>query len=283
MPLATQPGALSCDTMGEIGGEPGTRAPGFFPDHRKPNGPDLCDVPDSRIRSRYIQLMALAAIQFPAVLALHPAGPEHGSLEQRPIWVETWNHGWMERWTHEMLGDRATHYGVVDSDPGPALRARSRSSASALWHPLDLSVPEDAVISWSWKVSATYEGNDRERRKEGDDYPARLFVLFDEPGFEPDGRAICYVWASTEPVGSLYENPYFETVTTIVVASGAREAGGWTSFQRDFVRDYRIAFGDRPTAVTGVAVMVDSDDTARQATTWFGPLQIRYPRAADPP
>lgn len=234
---------------------------------------------DGITRSCGLALLALAATHS----AAGPVGGPGVPPQSASAWTERWAEDWKDRWTHRRLADRATDYRVVESTDGRALLATSRSSASALWHPLDLPVRQDAVIRWHWKVSMTYEGNARERHRDGDDYPARLFVLFDEPGFDPGARAINYVWASTEPVGSLYPNPYFDNVATIVVASGTAEVGDWTAVEREFVRDYTAAFGELPSAVTGVALMVDSDDTAGRATTWFGPLQIRYRRRTDPP
>lgn len=117
-------------------------------------------------------------------------------------------------------------------------------------------------------------GNRREREKPGDDYAARFFVIFDGEPFSRSARAICYVWAASEPVVSRYRNPYFSNVVTIVLRSGDELTGEWVREERDFMADYREAFGELPSSVTAVAVMADTDDTGGHATSWF--TDIRF-------
>ena len=89
-----------------------------------------------------------------------------------------------------------------------------------------------------------------------------------------EGRVLCYVWASREPAGSVYPNPYRADVMTIVLRSGAAAAGRWQNEVRDLAADYVGAFGQRPERVTGVAVVVDTDDTGATAVAWFDDLVL---------
>ncbi len=129
-------------------------------------------------------------------------------------------------------------------------------------------------MAWRWRLEATLTGNRSEREKRGDDFAARFFVIFDGQPFSRSARAICYVWAASEPVGSRYRNPYFSNVLTIVLRSGDELAGEWVSEERDFMADYREAFGELPSSVTAVAVMADTDDTGRRATSWFADIRL---------
>jgi hypothetical protein len=124
-------------------------------------------------------------------------------------------------------------------------------------------------VSWRWRVEASLSQNEHEREKRGDDYAARLFVVFDSDRFGPHTQALCYVWAAREAVGAVYRSPYAGGVATIVVESGDRRAKQWVAEERDFVADYRNAFGITPTTVTAVGFMVDTDNTGLSVTTWF--------------
>jgi hypothetical protein len=113
-----------------------------------------------------------------------------------------------------------------------------------------------------------------ERVKTGDDYPARVLVAFDPDPFSKSTRALCYVWANGQPKGSIYENPYSGNVATIVLRSGESGVGEWVAESRNVVADYRLAFGDNPSRIYALAVMVDTDNTKSQATAWFSDIAL---------
>ncbi len=183
---------------------------------------------------------------------------------------DNWRHHWNER----KLDNRSTRYEVVIEDGERVLRASSDRSASALFHALEVRVTGTGRISWRWKVEGTLPNNQREREKAGDDYAARLFVIFGEATLGPETEAICYVWAANEPVGSVYENPYISTVATVVVETGNEHAGEWVAEERDFVEDFRSIFGKEPGVLSAVAIMVDTDDTGMSTTTYFDEIRI---------
>jgi hypothetical protein len=189
--------------------------------------------------------------------------------------------GWAQRWEHVHLAASSNHFSVVEEAGASVLKAVSERSASALWHPINIAPGAGDRVSWSWKVERPLARNEREREKRGDDYAARLFVIFNAEPFSRQARAVCYVWSSTEPTSSVYRNPYFSNVTTIVVQSGTERIGQWVREERDFVKDYRAAFGEEPVTVTAVAVMVDTDNTRDSALSWFDFIEIetRAPEA----
>lgn len=152
--------------------------------------------------------------------------------------------------------------------------AASERSASALLHELNTEVARTGRITWRWRVERAVPNNRRERMKKGDDYAARLFVIFGEGMLGPKTEAICYVWAANEPVGSVYESPYVPTVATVVVETGNEHAGKWVAEERDFVEDFRSIFGKEPGTLSAVAIMVDTDDTSTSATAWFDTIRI---------
>ncbi len=201
-----------------------------------------------------------------------PPAPEPKETE-RPapavLLAERFGPGWEDRWIEESLDERSTEYEVVDDGGNPVLRASSRRSASALTRPVAPGAGDELRISWRWKVAGSLAANDQERTRAGDDYAARVFVVFGSGGLASAQAAVSYVWAATEPVGSRYRNPYADEVATLVLESGDEKAGRWVSEERDVRADYRTAFGEEPDPVSAVALMVDTDDTGRRATAWF--------------
>jgi hypothetical protein len=177
-------------------------------------------------------------------------------------------------WREKRLARSPTRYILVEENGQDVLLALSWNSASAYWTPLEMELSGNTWLSWRWKVSRGLSGDADETNKAGDDYPARVLVAFDPNPFSKSTRALCYVWANDQPKGSVYENPYSGNVATIVVRSGDRGVGEWFAESRNVVADYRLAFGESPSKIYALAVMVDTDNTSSQATAWFADMAL---------
>jgi hypothetical protein len=66
-----------------------------------------------------------------------------------------------------------------------------------------------------------------------------------------------------------------------VVESGDEKLQRWVTERRNVYDDYRLAFGEEPYRVTGVAIMTDTDNTQESATAWYG--DIVFPGQAENP
>jgi hypothetical protein len=149
---------------------------------------------------------------------------------------------------------------------------------------------EYPVVRWRWKVSNILKkGN--VYRKDGDDYPARLYITFDyDPrklsfserlkyqaaklfyGEYPPLAAINYIWESHAAIGAMVPNPFTDRVMMIVVESGADKLNQWVNEERNVYEDYKRAFGEKPPQISGVAVMTDTDNTGESATAYYGDI-----------
>jgi hypothetical protein len=187
--------------------------------------------------------------------------------------------GWDSHWIERSITKKPTRYRVVQEDTNFVLMAKSKASASALWRMLNIHSVSVGKISWRWKVEKSLSKKNQEKTKIGDDYAARLIVVFQPHLVSWKTRAICYVWAAKEPVGSIYRNPYAKHVGMIVVESGNEYSGKWRKEERDFVADYQKVFKKAPEMVSAVAIMVDTDNTSQNATAWFDDiiLQVQAP------
>lgn len=183
---------------------------------------------------------------------------------------------WDKVWVERTFSGKQTKYEVIAEDDSSnlVLEASSAKSASGLWHMLNIKTGSRGKITWRWKVEKALSGNISEKTKKGDDYAARVFVVFEPHFISWKTRAICYVWAAKQPVGSKYRNPYAGSVQTIVVQSGGENDGKWITEERNFVKDYKKAFGKEPEMVTAVAIMVDTDNTGQEAFTRFDDIAL---------
>ena len=205
-------------------------------------------------------------------------------------------------WTPMTFKEIAAHtrYSLVTDAGVTVLKAESERSASGLIRDLaarNIDIREWPILKWRWKVANLIKGADI-ARKQGDDYPARIYVAFQyDPeragagmrmkygiakalyGTYPPHAGINYVWDGKAPAGAMAPNAHTDRVMMFVVESGLKRVGEWVEVERDVYADYKRAFGEEPPRVSGIAVMTDSDSTGESATAWYGDITLhRKPR-----
>jgi hypothetical protein len=187
---------------------------------------------------------------------------------------------------------RHTRYTLERDDGVVVLRAEAQASMASLTHALDFDPRRFPVIQWRWKVANLLRNSDL-ASKRGDDFPARVYVLFDYDigrlpfaarvkmrlaralyGADVPTAALCYVWDGKAPIDTSVWSPYTDRVRVIVAESGPAHLGKWVTVRRDIVEDFRRAFGEDPPRVSGVAIATDTDDTGESATAWYGDIRF---------
>lgn len=169
-----------------------------------------------------------------------------------------------------------TNYKLIKDNGKVVVMADSKATASGLLKKVTLAPQKYRYLRWSWKVAGTIANGD-EKLKTGDDYAARVYVVF--PGrFFWQTRAINYIWANHLPAGQSIRNAYTGKTIMISVESGPSKAGQWLFEQRDLLADYRRLFNDEPGEIGAVAIMTDSDDTGSEATAWYGDISLSTSR-----
>jgi len=186
-----------------------------------------------------------------------------------------------------------TAYAIVDDGGARVLRAQADGSMSGLVHEARVDLRRTPILQWRWKVASVVADADLTRRA-GDDYAARVYVLFDYPsqrlplatraklalaetlyGQRIPTAALNYVWDNRAPVGSIHPNAYTDRARMIVLRSGSDAAGRWVDERRDVAADFRAAFGEDPPDVIGVAVATDTDNTGGRVVAWYGDVEWR--------
>ena len=210
------------------------------------------------------RLSALAMLL--ATLAASPAWA--GALRTD---VGLFSLGDMAGWQPKRFAGR-TRYSLVRAQGRLVLRAVSHASASGLYRRVHVDLARTPCLHWSWRVAHVLAAPHDERTRRGDDYPARVYVVFSGGLFFWRTRAINYVWSSNQSVGSSWPNAFTGRARMVAVESGAAKAGRWVDERRDVLADYRRLFGSDPGDVDAVAIMTDTDNTGLSATAWYGDI-----------
>jgi hypothetical protein len=185
-----------------------------------------------------------------------------------------------------------TQYSIENQGRESVLRAESHASASAIVYRSPFNVYDYPMLRWKWKVANVYEKGNA-RTKEGDDYPLRIYVLFEyDPekastydkakyglakalyGEYPPHSALNYIWTSREDEGGIITSSYTSNAKMIVLQKGKKNLGRWILEERDILGDYRRAFGTEPPAMATLGIMNDSDNTKEASVSYVGFIEI---------
>lgn len=193
-----------------------------------------------------------------------------------------------------------TRYSLVADNGVTVLRADSQSGASGLSRSLRVDPGELPWLRWRWNISNLIETADL-RSKAGDDFPARVYVMFDYPLeklpfvernklrlaralFDPHlpAATLCYVWDGKAAAETIAGSAYSDRVKVIVVESGSARVKQWVDVERNIARDFRAAFGEQAPPVSAIAVATDTDNTGTAATAFFGDISFNKHKVTVP-
>ncbi len=186
-----------------------------------------------------------------------------------------------------------TEYSIMSTGGDSYLVAFSNSSASALVYTREFDVYEYPVLSWRWRVSNVYK-NGHAGIKSGDDFPARVYVMFAfDPkeatlwqrmvystlkavyGKYPPQSTLNYIWANRPHEARYITSPYTKKSKMVVMQEGpAKDPQAWAHEIVNVVNDYRAAFGKSPPRMARLAVMSDADNTKESATAHFDSITV---------
>ena len=187
-------------------------------------------------------------------------------------------------------GTRPTDYTYERLADGLALRADSKRTASGLVAELPEEL-DPTAISWRWRLERCLD-NAEERERTGDDFAARVFVLFGRARMwapwgwlgrqlfrSPFGRikpkrALSFVWASHAARGDAAFSPVSGDVYQIAARGGCRDDAVWVAEHYELAREFAQAFQEPMPHVVALAVMTDTDDTAGHAVAWYGDFML---------
>lgn len=172
------------------------------------------------------------------------------------------------------------------------LRAHAKQACTGLKQRLNVDPLARPLVAWEWRVMHLIDGADNTTR-ETEDSPVRLLLFFDgdrhalplrdqialdlaqiASGLPPPFATLMYIWENRQPVGTVIDSSYTGQVKMIVAGSGATMLGGWKRFERNYVDDYRHAFGRAPGRLIGVGILTDSDNTGAVVEAFYGDIRL---------
>jgi hypothetical protein len=189
--------------------------------------------------------------------------------------------------------DQHTRYDLVSDEGAVVVRAVSVAAASGLIRKIQINPMEYPLVEWRWKVTNILKKGDV-LKKEGDDYPARIYITFAYDrsklsfsdrvkykaaklmfGEYPPTGVINYIWGNHAAIDTMVPSPYADRDIMIIVESGNEKINQWVTQRRNLLEDYRNAFQTDPPLISGVAIMTDTDNTGESVTAFYGDIVFR--------
>src|SRR5260221_69230 len=162
--------------------------------------------------------------------------------------------GWYHRtfWTR---WPKQTAFAVKDGVP--ALRFETRSTASMLFRHVDLDLADYQFLIWRWYIEEPIESPLDERSREGDDHPARLFLVFRTASGQD--RRMEIIWGNKLKAG---DYKYIGGFPHYVADGSNENIRQWRSEEVDLREVYRHIWPDgTPAHLIDIAIFCDSDET----------------------
>jgi Protein of unknown function (DUF3047) len=203
--------------------------------------------------------------------------------------------------TMHLPGKRKTQFTLAAHQGRPAVQAVADRSVSMLRRKMRLEPEAFGALQFSWQSPQLIPSADMAER-ETEDSVVRVVLSFEGDrskfsaknkmlselslaltGEELPYATLMYVWCNTRPVGDVIVNPRTERIRKVVVESGAANLGRWLDYERDIRADFIKAFGEEPGALTGIALMTDTDNTQSKAIAWYGPVSFKANTSAKAP
>jgi len=189
--------------------------------------------------------------------------------------------------------DNKTAYFLTRDKNKTIFKAVSNNSASGYIHKVSIDPKKFPILNWKWKIDNLISNADI-NTKDGDDYPARIYITFEYDverlsgwkkfkvdayylanGVYPPLAVLNYVWDNKQEINYTTPNAYTNHVQMLVAQSGKEKVGQWVTQEVNIYKDYKRVFGESPGKITAIAIMTDTDNTMESATAYYGDIQLK--------
>ncbi|MBF0266378.1 MAG: DUF3047 domain-containing protein [Gammaproteobacteria bacterium] len=192
------------------------------------------------------------------------------SLSDTLIPIGDFSNKSLSGWTEKEF-DGITQYGFVSSNDKFVLKADSNKSASGLFKEIRIDLNKTPYLNWSWQISNTLTSINEET-KEGDDYPARIYIVQKHDFLFWKTKALNYVWSSNQKIHSNWDNAYTSQAKMYAVRGKESKLNQWYHEKRNVKEDLKKLFGEDITYIDAVAIMTDTDNSELKVNAFYGDI-----------
>lgn len=175
-------------------------------------------------------------------------------------------------WKHRTFFNvTPTDYKLVEIDDKNAMHCATDNSGSILARDVAIKLSDFPTLNWQWKIDKPLESDLDEETHEGDDHPARFFVVFE--GDDGARNAAEIIWSNKrfkpgdyKIIGSFYH----------LVANGLNEnIGIWHDQSVDLQALYKNIGGKSANPkLKSLGFFCDTDNTGASTSAYFADVHL---------
>lgn len=175
-------------------------------------------------------------------------------------------------WVHRTFWNvTPTDYKLVDIDARNALHCATDNSGSILARDVSIKLSDFPLLKWQWKIEKPLVSDLDEESQDGDDHPARFFVMFKDA--DGSRRAAEIIWSNKRFKAGDYKiiHGFYH-----LVANGLDEnIGIWHDETVDLINLYRKLGGTDAQVDLGLlGFFCDSDNTGGSTSAYFSDVRL---------
>ncbi len=184
--------------------------------------------------------------------------------------------GWKHR---EFLTRSPAEFSFSAKAGVPAIRIATNDSASMLFRHVDVALDVYPILAWRWYVEQGIDSPVDELTAEGDDHPARLYLVFE--GADGETRAMEIIWGNQALRAGDYK--HIKGFPHYVANGGEENLGRWHREAVDLTEIYRELWKDPAGArLVDIALFCDSDETDGQTVAYFAEVRVERAPSREP-
>lgn len=188
------------------------------------------------------------------------------------IFVGEFSQHGTEEWSKKAFVDE-TIYTPAMIGGNKALEAVSQNSASGLIKKIRIDIDAYPFLNWRWRIENRLSGTFDEKRKQGDDYAARIYVVVSGGLAVWNTRALNYVWAQNSKKGETWPNAFAgDNAVMMALRSSEDPLSSWHMEKRNVREDFLRLFGKEVRYIDAVVLMSDTDNTGNKVTAYYGDI-----------
>lgn len=185
--------------------------------------------------------------------------------------VGVFSSGSLQGWKPKLFEGETT-YRIETLENQRVLKAHSQQTASGLFKETTINLKEYPYLNWRWRIDQKLSESD-ERQKAGDDYVARIYVIYSGGLFFWRTKALNYVWSSRAERGTIWPNAFApDNNRMIAVRSSQDNTDQWYSEKRNIFEDFKRWLGGEVVEIHAIAIMTDTDNTGSETTAFYGDI-----------
>lgn len=174
-------------------------------------------------------------------------------------------------WVHRTFWNvTPTKYTLAEKNGRPALHCTTDNSGSILARDVSIPLADFPILNWEWMIDKPLVSDIDEETEEGDDHPARFFVMF-KSGEETAATEI--IWSNTRFAPGDYK--VINGFQHLVVNGLNENIGVWHEQTVDLEALYQKISGktDNP-KISVLGFFCDSDNTGGSTSAYFSDVRL---------